>query len=306
MSIEDDLLVSIDLIYGASVDSTLWPRALISLADNVGTAHITLSAMDFRAQTYFSMAPRTDPAMTAIYTQYWAFHNPLWRLSAARPVGEIYLLDDLIPRKDFAATPVFNEWFRPAEFGLATMSANLLTGDRLSALIAVANAPGNDEITGEQKQIFKATLPHIGRAIRIYRELRMCGLDHDTDPERLESLQFSVILVDGAARVLFANAAARRLFSSGAGLAFKGGYLHSTDGSVALQRLIASCTPKAPAWIGHGGETSIRRGSGRSSLRVTVTPLRSNGTVAELPWLSLGLPVAMVTVIDPACEKWMD
>jgi hypothetical protein len=306
MSIEDDLLVSIDLIYGASVDSTLWPRALISLADNVGTAHITLSAMDFRAQTYFSMAPRTDPAMTAIYTQYWAFHNPLWRLSAAWPVGEIYLLDDLIPRKDFAATPVFNEWFRPADFGLATMSANLFTGDRLSALIAVANAPGNDEITGEQKQIFKATLPHIDRAIRIYRELRMCSLDHDTDPERLESLQFSVILVDGAARVLFANAAARGLFSSGAGLAFKGGYLHSTDGSVALQRLIASCTPKAPAWIGHGGETSIRRGSGRSSLRVTVTPLRSNGIVAELPWLSLGIPVAMVTVVDPACEERMD
>jgi hypothetical protein len=306
MSIEDDLLVSIDLIYGASVDSTLWPRALISLADNVGTAHISLSAMDFRAQTYFSMAPRTDPAMTAIYRKYWAFHNPLWRLSAARPVGELYILDDLIPRKDFAATPVFNEWFRPAEVGLATMSANLFTGDRLSALIAVANAPGNDEITGEQKQIFKAVLPHIDRAVRIYRKLRMCSLDHDTDPERLESLQFSVILVDGAARVLFANAAARRLLSSGAGLAFKGGCLQGTDGSVALQRLIASCTPKAPAWISHGGETSIHRGSGRSSLRVTVTPLRSNGTVAELPWLSLGIPVAMVTVVDPACEKRMD
>jgi hypothetical protein len=305
MSIEDDLRALIDLIYEASVDSTLWPRALISLADNVGTAHITMSAMDFRARTYFSMAPRTDPAMTAIYRQYWAFHNPLWRLSAAWPVGEIYLLDDLIPREDFAATPVFNEWFRPAEFGLATMSANLFTGDGLSALIAVANAPGNDEITGEQKHIFKAALPHIDRAVRIYRELRMCSLDHDTDPERLESLQCSVILVDGAARVLFANAAARRLLSSGSGLAFKGGCLHSTDGSVALQRLIASCTPKAPAWIGHGGETSIRHGSGRSSLRVTVIPLRSNGTVAELPWLDLGIPVAIVTIVDPACEKWM-
>jgi hypothetical protein len=113
MSIEDDLLASIDLIYEASFDSTLWPRALISLADNVGTAHITLSTMDLRARTYFSIAPRTDPAMTAIYRQYWAFHNPVWRLSAAWPAGEIYLLDNLIPREDFAATPVFNGFARP-------------------------------------------------------------------------------------------------------------------------------------------------------------------------------------------------
>ena len=134
----------------------------------------------------------------------------------------------------------------------------------------------------------------------------MCTLDHDTDPIRLESLQRSVILVDAAARVLFANAAARSLLSSGAGLAFKGGYLHSTAGSVVLQRLIASCTPKALAWTDHGGETSIHHGSGRSSLRVTVTPFRSNGTVAELPWLAAGIPMAMVTVVDPACEKWMD
>ncbi len=33
MGSEDDLLASIDLIYEASFDSTLWPKALISLAD---------------------------------------------------------------------------------------------------------------------------------------------------------------------------------------------------------------------------------------------------------------------------------
>ena len=265
-----------------------------------------MSTMDFRAQTYLSIAPRTDPDMTAIYRQYWAFHNPVWRLSATRPAGEVYLLDSLIPREDFAATPVFNEWFRPAKFGLATMSANLRIGDRVSALIAVANAPGNDEITGEQMLVFKAALPHIDRAVRIHHELRMRDLDHDTAPERLECLQRSVMLVDGAARVLFANAAARRLLGSGVGLACEGGCLHSTDGSVAVQGLIASCTPRAPARNGPGGETSIHRGPGLSPLRVTVTPLRSKGTVAELPWLGLGIPVAIVTVADPASEKRMN
>jgi len=306
MSVEDDILAFIDLVYEAAFESTQWPAALISLADNMKTSHIGMSAMDFSSQTYDSIAPRTDPAMTAIYRQHWAFHNPVWSLSATQPAGEIYLLDSLIPREDFAATPVFNEWFRPAKFGLAMMSANLLIGDRASALIAVANAPGNDEITGEQIQVFKAALPHINRAIRIHRELRMRDLNDDTAPERLECLRRGVMLVDGSARVLFANAAARRLLGSGSGLVLRGGCLHSADGSVALQALIASCTPKGHAPNGPGGEISVHRGLSHSPLRVTVTPLRSKGTVAELPWLGLSIPVAIVTVVDPASEKRMN
>ena len=79
-------------------------------------------------------------------------------------------------------------------------------------------------------------------------------------------------------------------------LVLKGGYLHSTDSSDVIQGLIASCTPKAHAPNGPGGEISIYRGSHNSLLRVTVTPLRSKRTVAELPWLGLSIPVAIITV----------
>jgi nitrogen-specific signal transduction histidine kinase len=134
----------------------------------------------------------------------------------------------------------------------------------------------------------------------------MRDLDHHTAPERLECLQRSVMLVDGAARVLFANAAARMLLGSGGALTLKCGCLHSTGDSDTIQGLIASCSGKVHAPNGPGGEISIDRGSGRSPLRVTVTPLRSKGTVAELPWLGLDIPVAIVTVADPASEKRMN
>src|ERR1700730_14145864 len=45
MGMEDDLLALIDLIYEASFDSTLWPTALIRLADITGTAQVSLAAM---------------------------------------------------------------------------------------------------------------------------------------------------------------------------------------------------------------------------------------------------------------------
>jgi hypothetical protein len=170
-------------------------------------------------------------------------------------------------------------------------------------MISVANAPGKDEITGEQTLVFKAALPHVDRAVRIHRELRLRDLDPYTAPDRLECLHRGVMLVDGASRVVFANAAARALLNSAGGLALDAGCLRSTDGSDALlQGLIVSCKRKVHTRNGPGGGISIRAGP-RRSLRVTVTPLRAKGTVAELPWLGLQIPVAIVTVSAPSMEK---
>jgi hypothetical protein len=303
MTKEDDLQAAIDLIYEAVLDETLWPIALTRLADAMGTAQIGLLSLDRRARTYDSIAPRTDPVMDAIFKKYWAFHNPLWPRTIARPAGEVFWLDSLIPRKAFVATSFFNEWMRPAGFSIASMGANLLVGNEISTMISVANAPGNDEITGEQTLVFKAALPHIDRAVRIHRELRLRDLDHDTAPDRLECLPRGVMLVDAASRVVFANAAARALLNSAGGLALDAGCLRSTDGSDALlQGLIVSCKRNTHTRNGPGGGISIRTGP-RRSLRVTVTPLRVKGTVAELPWLGLQIPVAIVTVSAPSTEK---
>jgi hypothetical protein len=150
---------------------------------------------------------------------------------------------------------------------------------------------------------FKAALRHIDRAVRIHRELRLRDLDNYTAPDRLECLHRGVMLVDGASRVVFANAAARALLNSAGGLALESGCLRGTDGSDALlQGLIVSCKRKAHPRNGPGGGISVRAGP-RRSLRVTVTPMRVKGIVAELPWLGLHIPVAIVTVSAPATEK---
>ena len=152
------------------------------------------------------------------------------------------------------------------------------------------NAPGKDEISAEQAQVFEAVLRHVYRAIHIHRKLQLRDLDHDTVPDQLEQLARGVILVDGVARVLFANSAARTLFESGGGLALKAGCLQSADGSDVLQGLIASCALKVNVPNDPGGEILIPRSPRLSPLRVTVMPLRSSGTVAELPWLGLDIP----------------
>jgi hypothetical protein len=168
----------IEVIYEAAFDSTLWATALTRLADTLGTAQIGLLKLDRRAHTFDSVAPRTDPAMDAVFKKYWAFHNPLLPRAIARRADEIFMLDSLIPREEFVTSAFFNEWMRPAKFGIASMGANLVVGNEVSIMITVANAPGKDEITSEQARVFNSALPHINRALRIHRELRMCDLGY--------------------------------------------------------------------------------------------------------------------------------
>jgi hypothetical protein len=78
MTKEDDLQGMIDLIYEAVLDDTLWAKALIRLADAMGSAQIGILTLDRRARTFDSIAPHTDPVMDAI--------NPM-RVSFFRPGG---------------------------------------------------------------------------------------------------------------------------------------------------------------------------------------------------------------------------
>jgi hypothetical protein len=212
----------------------------------------------------------------------------------------------LLPRQDLIESPFFNEWMRPAEFGAAAIGANLLVGNETSTVLTVGNAPGKDEIAPEQAKVFKAVLKHVYRAVRIHRKLQLRDLDHDTAPDQLERSARGMMLVDGVARVLFANSAARPLFNSRSGLVLKAGRLQSANVSGSLEGLIASCAHKVNAPNNLGGDILIPRGLRHSPLRVTVTPLRSRGTVAELPWLGLDIPVAIVTVVDSERESWMN
>jgi DNA-binding CsgD family transcriptional regulator len=54
---------------------------------------------------------------------------------------------------------------------------------------------------------------------------------------------------------------------------------------------------------GPGGEFKIPREFPRSPLHVTVTPLRSEARLVEIPWIGTEAPVALVTVKDPEIDR---
>src|SRR5438132_8049942 len=106
MSGDKELIAPIDLIYEAVLDSDLCPAVLIKLADALGVAQIAIPSADRRANIATAIAPRTDPDLLASFREYWAFRDPIFGRAILRSEGEIYTLDSLMPREEFAATPV--------------------------------------------------------------------------------------------------------------------------------------------------------------------------------------------------------
>src|SRR5664279_556360 len=107
MSKDDKLIAFIDFVYEAVLDSALWPEVLAKLADTTGTMQAIIATMDRRTNHFDSISRRTIEELDVSYKKYWAFHNPLWAKTAALPAGAVFSLDSLMPRQDFAKTPIY-------------------------------------------------------------------------------------------------------------------------------------------------------------------------------------------------------
>jgi DNA-binding CsgD family transcriptional regulator len=298
MSGDKELIAPIDLIYEAVLDSDLCPAALIKLADALGMAQIAIPSADRRAKLATTIAPRTDPDLLASFKEYWAFRDPVFGRAILRPAGEIYTLDSLMPREEFAATPVFNELWRPAKWGFATAFASLVAEDQFSALVCISNAPGKDSLTEEQLRLFEAVVRHLGRAVRINRQLWKLELVNLAATERFEMLPEGAMLADASGRVVLANAVAKATLDARDGIFLCDGRLAVAGSPDALQKLVASCARRSVGIGGPGGELKVPRDLPQSPLHVTVAPLRSDTRLPDVPWIGFGSPVAIVTVTD--------
>jgi len=303
MSEESDLIELIDLIHEALLDGNLWPRVLVRLADAAGAAQISMTSRDQQTGMFTTLAPRTDPDLIAAYSDYWRHHNPLWHATFQWPAGKIYSLDSLMPREDFSVTPVFNEWWRPSGRGLAAMGVNILVKDQFSSLIYIANGPCESVLSDRQISVFRAALRHIIWAVRVNRWLWDLELKHLAPPEQLEALPHGALLLDALARVVLANAAAKEMLAEGDGIVLRHGRLSTINGSDDLQELVAACAQPFDALGRPGCELRVPRTPPSSPLHVTVTPLGVATRLTAIPWLGVGVPVALVTVNAPDSDR---
>jgi DNA-binding CsgD family transcriptional regulator len=304
VSLDEALIDLIDTIGEAALDPDLWPIALTRLADSLGVGQVAMASLDERTKTFASIAPRTDPEDIASYAAYWAFHNPAWSRSTTVPTGQVFSIDSLVGREVFAKTAIFNEWWKPAQWSLTSIGANLVIEDRLTALVCVDSGPCKDALDEVQVRAFELALQHIHRAVRIQRKICRLDLARVAAAEQLDALPHGVVLVDAGARIILANNVARSLLATEDALAIRDGCLEAVSGG-ALADMIAGCVarPGHGSFTPRGGELEVKRGLGRAPLRVTVAAIPAERRIAEVPWLGLRAPVAIVAITDPEMQR---
>ncbi|MGH6867501.1 MAG: helix-turn-helix transcriptional regulator [Methylocella sp.] len=187
---------------------------------------------------------------------------------------------------------------RPAEYSLATAGTNLAAEDQISALVCVSNAPGKDSLTDEQLRLFETVARHLGRAVRINRQLWKLELANLAVTERIELLPEGGLLTDASGRVVLANAAAKAMLDARDGVFLCDGRLAVAGSPDALQELVTACARRSVGIGGPGGELKVPRDLPRSPLHLTIAPLRSDARLPDVPWIGFGSPVAIIKVTD--------
>jgi DNA-binding CsgD family transcriptional regulator len=305
---DDKLSDLIGLIYEAALDGALWPKVLAGLADIAGADIPLMGTYDLATHTASALAPRMDPLQLGLL-EHWG-REPAFRSLGARIVGralsqpgEVFDLRSVVPADEYVRTDFYNEWWRVQGMGPAGLMAGLLfDGSTVFNFGFNKGRPHHhDAFSREETERANVAVSHMARAIRLQRQLHMCDL-RDAASAAADGRDRGLVLLDEAGAVLFANPTAEALIAARDGLGLEGGRLSLTGGRHLLDSLVATCAGRGEAAHGPGGMLLARRGNGRPPLQLLVAPLRMRGAVAEIPWLGLRRPVAIVTISDPEAD----
>lgn len=290
----EELSELIGLIYDTALDPGSWPVVLNRLADAL-SAHCSMigsynSSTDAAALT----APRTDPQYLRSFAEYWAGRDTIWKGGAKLPVGAVMVREMIICRDEFCRTDLYNEWCKPQRLE-AAIATNLLVEGPISTVIAAYRPYAKGDFDTMETRLFAALIPHLQRAVQL--QLRLADLDGlpEGSAEILDRLQQGVILVDGQARVIFANRAAEGILRAGRGLFVdRDGLQTKIPGETRrLRRMITDCGVQHAGHPSAGGRLRLSRENGMPPT-VLIAPhhLRSS-------WIDVVRPRATVFITDP-------
>jgi DNA-binding CsgD family transcriptional regulator/PAS domain-containing protein len=267
----------IGLIYDGAFDPGAWPVMLNRLAERLSAKAAGILSLNSNTNAVAMTAPQIDPEALRSFTEYWASHDFVWK-GWAKPEG------------------IGSSHRHERSGGRAAFDG----GRGLSSL-----CQGRD-FDATERRLFGALVPHLQRAVQL--RLRLPELDElpEGSAEILNRLSQGIILVDGEARMIFANHAAEGILRTGRGM------FHGRDGPRAeipdetrrLRRIIAECAEPRRELGAAGGRLRLSREQGLP-LIVFVAPHR-----AGFGWIDVVRPRAMLFIGDPEATagvhwKWL-
>ena len=290
---------TLDLIYGAALQPSLWVDVLQQLMSMVGGEGGVLMRTDIVNGKGAATIANGDDGTVDRYFSHYCGINPFQLVSdPSSYVSEwkpkVLLDEDWMPRDQFERSEYYNDFLRPlsVEWGLAIRLR--LRGFDLASL-SIGRGFKYGRFEPPEIAAMERLQPHLIRAYALSERLvGLQGLNTGL-ANALDQCLSAMFLLHEDACILHANAAAERLLSSGEALFASGGRLYAAE---------AGATGSLAALIGRAGAADWeRRSAGSLTLRVRGRRLPLTITAAPLRLEQVSVfargSAVLVCVTDP-------
>jgi DNA-binding CsgD family transcriptional regulator len=202
-------------VYDAALDPSLWSSVLEATAEFVrgpAAALVSQNASDHSGGFFFSWGD--DPYYSKLHFEKYIKIHPVLAQMTLVPPGDIFTIGDLMPTEEFHASRYYKEWAKPQGYYDATSVMLEKSGTALAHLTVVRHI--DDGPVDDQARRRMALIgPHFRRAVAIGKVIKLQKVEADNLTETLDRLTAAVVLVTATGRIVFANAAAKRMFAEG-------------------------------------------------------------------------------------------
>ncbi len=299
MARADAILAAVQHIHEAPLASDGWTRALPAIAATVHSEHGILLVQNASRTIEFALGFEMTAEQVAGFAATTGAGSALWETVRALPVGSVVPTSALIPEREYARTIFYNEGVRPigAFHGLVVSP---LRTPQLFVHLSTGRRLGHQDFCTDDIAAMQKLVPHLVTALHVTRRLAAADLRAAGASVALDRLDTGVILVDAAARILFANQTAEAVLSrnDGLGIDQEGVCACGHGATRVLRRLIASCRDITMGDGGPGGSMEILGAERSRPLRVVVAPFPAEAAQVDTVWLGAARPVAILMITD--------
>lgn len=269
---------TIDTLYEAATDSSLWNRALAGLVSFVGSSGSHLAFIDGATGLINpDVSVGMPPEMLTEYNGDKVKSCPRIQSARRQPVGSPCYDYQHISEREIDHNEYYN-WLQvqgdAIRYYLATR-LNTLDGSEAWLSMAFRHREGHAQ--AEHMERFRMLLPHVNRAIRISQRLGTWELASASTLVALNAIDVGTFILDRDGKVQHRNAVAEALVTSGTCIRLSAGRLllavhaaHRQFMAMVNSASSTGSTPTAP----RGGSLMVHVPNSTDVYRVTVSPLQ--------------------------------
>ena len=233
--------VLVEGLYEAALNPEGWRTMAADLARAFHSGSCAIQLRDLAAGQTVVLTNTANYDTKAIADYEAHFHASDMYVKGAMKIGVgVPLLgSEVVDDNKLLNSEYYADWLK--HVGIFHLTGAMMAVDSGAiAGIGIHRAYGSTDYTVEDQHVVGLILPHLTRALQMYRKLSGLECQGQIGLAALEALSVGVMVVDAAGRLLFANTVAERLLQKGQGITVSHGHLRAqvTDRNLVLQHTI--------------------------------------------------------------------